>query len=60
MKVLVFVLCMISSLFVIMSAMKMANQPNWLWNLGALVSFFLVGYFIAKTKCFTNFKKNKQ
>lgn len=57
MKVLVFILCVVTSLIVIMSAMKMANQPNWLWNLGALVSLFLVGYAVAKTKCFTNFKR---
>jgi len=57
MKVLVFILCSIVALATIMFAMRLANQPNWLWNLGAAVSLFLVGYSIAKTNCFTNFKK---
>jgi uncharacterized membrane protein YbhN (UPF0104 family) len=57
MKVLVFILCIIVSLATIMFAMKMANQPNWLWNLGAIASLFLLGYSVAKTKCFTNFKR---
>jgi len=57
MKGFVFVLCMIVSLATIMFAMKMANQPDWLWNLGALLALFSVGYSVAKTKCFTNFKR---
>lgn len=59
MKVLVFILCMIAALVSIMFAMRMVNQPNWLWNAGGLISLFLVGYSIAKTNCFTNFKKKK-
>lgn len=59
MKVLVFILCMIVSIASILQAFKMINQPSWLWNTAGVVVLFLLGYSIAKTNFFTQFKKKK-
>jgi membrane protein YdbS with pleckstrin-like domain len=59
MRVLVFILCLIASIFAITQSLKMINQPSWLWNAAGAIVLFLVGYSIAKTKFFTQFKKKK-
>jgi hypothetical protein len=60
MKYLVPILLNILSVFILMKCFSLLNVGNTIINLLGVICIFLIVYATIKTKCFLNFKFNKQ